>query len=390
MANEGGKLVSGPFRGPTLRDSLIGTRVLVQRRQTPSSLWVVRGLWALTTSWTARSYLSKVVTVEGLGQAPDEGVAWIVLTLRQANWRPMPGGREGLKVDSWNSDRPTGNGKTNLCLCMRRQLGGSPVSEKDDDFIPVSVESGACLRPLVSLRRPKLDSDGHNRVLRGVASTTSTITSTSYDPSFLLCTRSALNRVRRYCRCKEINQRRMATAKLNREKLRKMMSQQDEAPLTLGKKRKTESSSMEKVPTLPRDASLASRRGQDSVVTKDDIGEYDKVNTDVIKGFDRTHGDRQSLHFNGRRHLIEAESPIVGGCPGQPTVDGARQRTDLGQGIGSWVRCRPSSKAKEKYSELDFEAFQPFDDDESVMPVEEVGGGTTSVDPSARIDDAAS
>jgi hypothetical protein len=118
----------------------------------------------------------------------------------------------------------------------------------------------------------------------------------------------------------------MATAKLNREKLRKMMSQQDEASLTLGKKRRTDSSSkkvtdervlppspppvqkpslpdpapassievievpnepsssrsVEKVPTLPRDASLACRRAK-SVVTKDDIGEYDKVNTDVIK-----------------------------------------------------------------------------------------------------------
>ena len=123
----------------------------------------------------------------------------------------------------------------------------------------------------------------------------------------------------------------MATAKLNREKLKKMMSQQDEAPLTLGKKKKTDSSSkkvtdersfpppppppppptaqkpslpnpapslsldvveitaepsshrsMEKAPTLPRDASLASRRAK-SVVMKNDIGEYDKVNTDVIK-----------------------------------------------------------------------------------------------------------
>jgi hypothetical protein len=39
---------------------------------------------------------------------------------------------------------------------------------------------------------------------------------------------------------------------------------------------------MERVPTLPRDASLASRRAK-TVVTKDDVGEYDKVNTDVIK-----------------------------------------------------------------------------------------------------------
>ena len=117
----------------------------------------------------------------------------------------------------------------------------------------------------------------------------------------------------------------MATAKLNREKLKKMMSQTDEAPLTIGKKRKADtlkktlderillpppppapkpsvpepvqtssvevvkisaepSSSrfMEKVPTLPRDASLACRRAK-SVVTKDDLNEYDKVNTDVIK-----------------------------------------------------------------------------------------------------------
>ena len=118
----------------------------------------------------------------------------------------------------------------------------------------------------------------------------------------------------------------MATAKLNREKLRKMMSQQEEAPLTIGRKRKAESSSkkttdersvppppppapkplvpepvpassvevvkipsepsssrfIEKAPTLPRDASLACRRAK-SAVTKDDLAEYDKVNTDVIK-----------------------------------------------------------------------------------------------------------
>ena len=118
----------------------------------------------------------------------------------------------------------------------------------------------------------------------------------------------------------------MATAKLNRKKLRKMMSQQDEAPLTIGKKRKAETSSkkttderslppppppapkpsvpepvptsslevveisaepsssrfVDKAPTLPRDASLACRRAK-SVVTKDDLGEYDKVNIDVIK-----------------------------------------------------------------------------------------------------------
>jgi hypothetical protein len=38
----------------------------------------------------------------------------------------------------------------------------------------------------------------------------------------------------------------------------------------------------EKGPTLPKDASLALRRAK-SVVTKDDVGEYEKVNTDVMK-----------------------------------------------------------------------------------------------------------
>ena len=44
----------------------------------------------------------------------------------------------------------------------------------------------------------------------------------------------------------------------------------------------TPSRSAEKAPTLPRDASLACRRAK-SVVTKDDVGEYDKVNTDIVK-----------------------------------------------------------------------------------------------------------
>jgi hypothetical protein len=118
----------------------------------------------------------------------------------------------------------------------------------------------------------------------------------------------------------------MATAKLNREKLKKMMmTQQEEAPLVIGKKRKADTSSkkateerilppppsvqkpsipepaptssvevveiiaepsssrlVEKVPTLPRDASLACRRAK-SIVTKDDVDEYEKVNTDVVK-----------------------------------------------------------------------------------------------------------
>ena len=38
-------------------------------------------------------------------------------------------------------------------------------------------------------------------------------------------------------------------------------------------------------------------------------------------------------------------------------------------------------QAKEKYPELDFDIFQPFEDDESMMPVDEGNVGTTSADP---------
>uniref|UniRef100_A0A2N9I5B0 Uncharacterized protein n=1 Tax=Fagus sylvatica TaxID=28930 RepID=A0A2N9I5B0_FAGSY len=41
-------------------------------------------------------------------------------------------------------------------------------------------------------------------------------------------------------------------------------------------------------------------------------------------------------------------------------------------------------QAKEKYPELDFDAFQPFDDDESVMP-----GDDGNVGPSSHTDDDA-
>jgi chromosome segregation ATPase len=46
-------------------------------------------------------------------------------------------------------------------------------------------------------------------------------------------------------------------------------------------------------------------------------------------------------------------------------------------------------QAKEKYLELDFEVFQPFDDNESMMPADDGNVGTTSADPQTD-DDATS
>ena len=44
-------------------------------------------------------------------------------------------------------------------------------------------------------------------------------------------------------------------------------------------------------------------------------------------------------------------------------------------------------QAKEKYPDLDFEVFQPYEDDESMMPAEEGNAGTTSAVP--QMDDVA-
>ncbi len=116
----------------------------------------------------------------------------------------------------------------------------------------------------------------------------------------------------------------MTIAKLNKDKLKRMMEQKDAVAFNLGKKRMSDlapkqaseegfvrpfmihepvpavqvlassveviepieapssSKVVDKAPTLRMDASLALRRAK-SVVTKEDMDEYGKLNTDVVK-----------------------------------------------------------------------------------------------------------
>jgi hypothetical protein len=116
----------------------------------------------------------------------------------------------------------------------------------------------------------------------------------------------------------------MATAKLNKEKLKRVMEQKDAVPVSLGKKHRGDLTSrstsfeavvcpmiapmpapvvqaptslvevvepvevpsssrvVEKAPTLALDAFLALRQAK-SVVTKEDVDDYAKLNTDVVK-----------------------------------------------------------------------------------------------------------
>ena len=145
-------------------------------------------------------------------------------------------------------------------------------------ILSASVENGACLRPLVCVflcmllsfsecsgnfafdvfLSPFQRSDDRSWTRTATTGclecciTTNIITSTSYDPSSLPCIRSVPNQVRRYCLCKRLTREvsaiiylcfiifllsddsyltvssfrfvGMATSKLNREKLKKMMS----------------------------------------------------------------------------------------------------------------------------------------------------------------------
>uniref|UniRef100_A0A2N9JBV7 Uncharacterized protein n=1 Tax=Fagus sylvatica TaxID=28930 RepID=A0A2N9JBV7_FAGSY len=337
--------------------------------------------------------------------------------------------------------------------------------EKDDDFIPVHREWGRAF-VFWALKRPKLNQDSHNRVLRALHHDVHHFKH-FIRPELLALYSFGPEPSEAMLSLQEINQKRMATAKLNREKLRKMMSQQDEALLTLGKKRRTNSSSkkvtdervlppppvqkpslpdpaptssievievpnepsssrsVEKVPTLPRDASFACHRAK-SVVTKDDIGEYDKVNTDVIKvaGVHSLMKGLTELTVIANRclqweealmkHKVEMavkKDELKKETAGRRNADERLERlTSQMESIKvSAVEEFKSSEAyddnntkyflagfsllkrqaKEKYPDLDFEAFQSFEDDESVMPVEEVDGRTTSADPQLD-DDAAS
>uniref|UniRef100_A0A2N9EPN1 Uncharacterized protein n=1 Tax=Fagus sylvatica TaxID=28930 RepID=A0A2N9EPN1_FAGSY len=513
-------------------------------------------------SWIARSYLSKVVDVEGLDklrsryQIPEDVVlripesdevacssrfgdvafyeadfnagvrfpmqplmrelldrlnlapgqlapnAWRTVVGSMVMWKVLSEGKDDLTLDELlfcykPCQIPASPGFWSLNMRQRglKLIVGTPSSnrewkdnyvfvcgdnweglqcEKDDNFIPVRREWG--VPSSSALRRPKLDEDGHNRVLRALHHTQHHYKH-FIRPELLALYSFGPEPSEAVLSLQEINQKRMATAKLNREKLKKMMmTQQEEAPLVIGKKRKADTSSkkateertlppppsvqkpsipepvptssvevvditaepsssrpVEKVPTLPRDASLACRRAK-SVVTKDDVDEYEKVNTDVVKGLteltvianrciqweeallkqkikmseaaqsnqrltalvneltldrDRVVGEMSTLKVD----MAKKDEDL------KKALDGARKSEEQVKTLTSQLeRARVSAveefksseayddvntkyflsgfnflkkQAKEKFPQLDCDAFQPFDDDESTMPADE-------------------
>uniref|UniRef100_A0A2N9F2G8 Uncharacterized protein n=1 Tax=Fagus sylvatica TaxID=28930 RepID=A0A2N9F2G8_FAGSY len=222
---------------------------------------------------------------------------------------------------------------------------------------------------------------------------------------------------------------RMATAKLNKEKLKRMIEQKDAVPVNLSKKRrgdlaskpasdevvicpmavpesasvvhvlaslikvveptKVPSSSrvIEKAPTLALDASLALRQAK-SVVTKEDM--------DDNYGFDGGYGRRQPVHAMGGGHC-EVEI-AVDGCHGrQPNPVIYRSGANPARAVEEYKSsdaCDENNtkyflasfellrkQAKAKYPDLDFDVFQPYEDDDFVAPVEEGDGAVALTNP---------
>uniref|UniRef100_A0A2N9GAD2 Uncharacterized protein n=1 Tax=Fagus sylvatica TaxID=28930 RepID=A0A2N9GAD2_FAGSY len=273
------------------------------------------------------------------------------------------------------------------------------LCEKDNNFIHVRREWG--VPSSSALKRPKLNSDSHNRVLRALHHNEHHFKH-FIRPELLALYSFGPEPSEAVLSLQEINQKRMATAKLNKEKQKKMMSQQDEARLwgRRGKLIHRPRRAVERVLTLPMDASLASR-GAKSVVTKDDIGEYDKVNTDVIKV--------AGVHSLMKADMMRKEEDLRKALDCVKRAD-EQMKMSTSQLEATRVLVVEEFKsseayddnntkyflsgfsflkkqAKEKYPELDFDAFQPFEDDESMMPVDDRNVGTTSADP--QMDDDA-
>uniref|UniRef100_A0A2N9F3Y4 Uncharacterized protein n=1 Tax=Fagus sylvatica TaxID=28930 RepID=A0A2N9F3Y4_FAGSY len=402
MESEGGSWTS--VRSEDLPEGLSdrdeGTRSL---EETPSISGSSEGAGP-EAKWTARFYLSKGVRFP-LQPLMRELLNHLNLSPGQLAPQCLEDGRReyGHVEREWKDDY--------VFVCGDNWEG--LVSEKDDELYPSPSKVG--------------------RAFVLCAQTTEARTRTAITGYFGHCTTTSTIT-------------RMATAKLNREKLKKMMmSQQEEAPLKPSlpepvptssvevveiSAEPSSSRSLEKVPTLPRDASLACRRAK-SVITKDDVGEYDKVNTDVIKvaGIHSLMKGLTELTVIANRctqweeALLKQKIQMSEAAQAnqrrdeelKKALDGARRSDEQVKTLASQLEgARVSAveefksseayddvntkyflsgfnllkkQAKEKFPELDFDGFQPFDDDESTMPADEENVEKLASDP--QMDDDA-
>uniref|UniRef100_A0A2N9J7Y1 Uncharacterized protein n=1 Tax=Fagus sylvatica TaxID=28930 RepID=A0A2N9J7Y1_FAGSY len=403
-----GKLDFGSVPRTFLRDSLIGTR---DSRSTRGNSRPVSGSSRVVGPddllGTARSYLSKVVDVDGLDkyrrkyQIPEDVVlripesdeiACFVQPLdegavgssqpRTGSIRPqMPGGQVVGSMVMWKvlSDREgRPYPRTSLLFCYKPcQIPASPGF----------LDSEHAAKGLETLRRPKLGSDGHNRG--------------------------------------------MATAKLNREKLKKMMmspagrgsvghlgrrgrlirrprrwQMREVSLLLLLLLRKP--SIPEPVPTssievveIPCRTVVQQVRGEGAdastrtlpwpVKSGQGLTELTVIANRCMQWEEALLKQKvqmsEAAQANQRLTTLVNELTLdrdrVVGELSTLKADLTRKDEEPEEGVGR----RKERQAKEKFPELDFDAFQPFDDDESTMPADEGNVEILASDP--QMDDDA-
>uniref|UniRef100_A0A2N9F9M4 Uncharacterized protein n=1 Tax=Fagus sylvatica TaxID=28930 RepID=A0A2N9F9M4_FAGSY len=450
MVSEGGSWT--PVRSEDLPEGLSdrdeGTRSL---EETPSISGSSEGVGP-EASWTARSYLSKVVDnewywtgmrrigrplmrelLDRLNLAPGQLApnAWRTVVGSMVMWKVLSEGKDDLTLDELlfcykPCQIPASPGFWSLNMRQRglKLIVGTPSSnrewkdnyvfvcgdnweglqcEKDDNFIP-------------PLRRPKLNEDGHNRVLRALHHNQHHY-KYFIRPELLALYSFGPEPSEAVLSLQEINQKRGG-------------------PAGYWEKRKADSSSKKATEEriLPPPPSVQKPSIPEPVPTSSiEVVEKSLLNhrlTDPWTGCrrflamlrwpvaeprpDGAYSDRQSLYPMGGG-VAEAEDPNVDMAKKdedlKKALDGARKSEErvkmltsqlegarmstlkwtwregrgseegVGRGQGTYDDVNTKyflsgfnllkKQAKEKFPQLDFDAFQPFDDDESTMPADE-------------------
>uniref|UniRef100_A0A2N9EJ31 Uncharacterized protein n=1 Tax=Fagus sylvatica TaxID=28930 RepID=A0A2N9EJ31_FAGSY len=217
----------------------------------------------------------------------------------------------------------------------------------------------------------------------------------------------------------------MATAKLNKEKLKRMMEQKDVVPINLWKKRRgdtTSKPSSDEVTVRP--PTKESAPIVQSMVTKEDVDEYAKLNTDVVKralAHSLTKGLTEAMVVTNRcmhweEGIVKLKSQLIDALDTNKTLSSTaaeltREKSLLTDeltkaGIEASMEtagahmveeykssdvCDDNNtkyflagfelfrkQAKEKYLDWDFDIFRPYEDDDSVAPAD---GGNDAAEP---------
>uniref|UniRef100_A0A2N9J2K4 Uncharacterized protein n=1 Tax=Fagus sylvatica TaxID=28930 RepID=A0A2N9J2K4_FAGSY len=285
---------------------------------------------------------------------------------------------------------------------------GLPWEEKDDSFVRVHREWG--VPSSSAMRRPKVNQEGQNRVLRALHHKDHHYTK-FIQPNLLALYSFGPELSQEVLSLDLTNQRNSSSKKLvekhgpcpstTQETI--TLEQAPASSIELVEPPSTPSSSraIEKAPTLPKDASLALRRAQ-SIVTKEDVDEYAKLNTDIVK--------RALAHSLMKDGLVKLKNQLLEAAEANQTLmsvaneltqEKDRMENELASLKGDMTAkdaklekaldenkrvAERLQQAKEKYPDIDFDVFQPYKDDDSVMPADG-NDGTTSADP--QLDDDA-